>query len=56
MRWSVLGIEEVDEVEDESTCRQINLFKSDSDEIGITSESEFLRTKPFHNYEPLLEL
>ena len=45
MRWSVLGVEEVDKVEDESTCRQSNLFKSDLDEIGITLESVFLRTK-----------
>ena len=37
----MLGIEKVDEVEDESTCDQINLFKSNSDEVDITSESEF---------------
>ena len=41
----MLGVEEVDKVDGESTCRQINLFKSDSDEIGITSESVFLRMK-----------
>ena len=41
----MLGVEEVDEVEDDATFRQINLFKSDSDEIGITSELEFFRTK-----------
>ena len=40
-----MGIEEVDKVDDKSTCRQINLFKSDSDEIDIVSESVFLRTK-----------
>ena len=26
----MLGVEEVDKIDDESTCRQINLFKSDS--------------------------
>ena len=41
----MLGVGEVNEVDSESTCRQINLFKSDSDEIDITSESIFLRTK-----------
>ena len=41
----MLGVEEVDEVQDESTCRQINLLKSDSDEICITSESDFFRAK-----------
>ena len=41
----MLGVEVVDEVDDESTCRQISLFKSDSDEIDIISESVFLRTK-----------
>ena len=41
----MLGVGEVNEVDNESTCRQINLFKSDSGEIDITSESVFLRTK-----------
>ena len=52
----MVGVEYVDEVNDESTCRQINSFKSDSDEIYIISESELLRTKicrykpkSFHN-------
>ena len=41
----VLGTEEDEEVDDESTGRQINLFKSVTDEIDIISESELLRTK-----------
>ena len=41
----MLGVGEVNEVDNESTCRQINLFKSDSDKIDITSESVFLRTE-----------
>ena len=41
----MLGAEEGDEVDDESTCLQINLFKSDSDEIDIISELNLLPTK-----------
>ena len=41
MKWSVLGVEAVDKVDDELTCHLINLFKSDSDEIDIASKSVF---------------
>ena len=41
----MVGAKEVGEVDDESTCRQINFFKSDLDEIDIIIESELLRTK-----------
>ena len=39
-RWSVLDAKKLDEVDDESTCRQINLFKSGVGEIDVISESE----------------
>ena len=41
----MLSVGEVDEVDNESTYLQTNLFKSDSDKIDITSESVFLQMK-----------